>query len=172
MSDHINTISFDFLLDEELTRYTQLFKALLEEMKAWDIEDAEDAATGKFSLPPQLYRELPRFEILTQNIRHIEIIQKQRLEQDGNVPETPVCSLAPPQSTPLCRHNNTTTTSPTDIIAPKPFPPSPNILVRLPQSHPHTSHNHYLPDIVAPPPLPPKPNIPVYHLRCSGTNIT
>jgi hypothetical protein len=156
MSDDNNTISFDLLPDEELTRYAQLFTALLEEMKAWDIEDEEDAASGKFPLPPQPYRKSPRFEILTQHVRCIKAIQRQRLEQD-KVSEILVLLPAPPQSTPDHHHNNVITNSPPDIIAPNPFPPSPNILVRLSQFHPH---HHHSPDIVPPQPLPLKPNIP------------
>jgi hypothetical protein len=76
--------------------------------------------------------------------------------------------LAPPQSTPFCHPDNTTTNAPPDILAPPPLPPSPNIFTQLSQSHPQP-HNHHAPDIVAPPPLPPSPNIsvqlPQHHLH-------
>jgi hypothetical protein len=155
MSD---TVPFDGLLDDELTRYTQLYGAMLAEMKAWDAVDAEDAASGIFPLPAQPYCESPRFKILTQHIRHIKAIQKQRLKQD----EIPEHSLAPPQPTPHRHHHNIITNPPPDIVAPEPFPPSPNISARSSQSHLHPPHNRHLPDIVAPPPLPLKPNIPVH----------
>jgi hypothetical protein len=65
MSD---TILFDGLLDDELTRHTQLYRAMLAEMKAWDAVDAADATSDIFPLPAQPYCESPRFKILTQHI--------------------------------------------------------------------------------------------------------
>jgi hypothetical protein len=72
MSDHNDTVPFDDgRSDEELTETAQLFEAMLDEMKAWDTEDAEDAASGKFPLPAQPYSESPRFEVLTQEVEKI-----------------------------------------------------------------------------------------------------
>jgi hypothetical protein len=67
--------------------------------------------------------------------------------------------LSQPPPLPSCAPVTTITTSPPDIIAPPPFPPSPNILSQLSQPRLHPPHHHHLPDIVAPPPLPLKPNI-------------
>jgi hypothetical protein len=62
-------------------------------------------------------------------------------------------------------HNNLNNivivTLPPDIVMPKPFPPSPNILTRPRLRNPHFPPNHNSPDILAPLPLPLKPNISI-----------
>ena len=80
------------------------------------------------------------------------------------LPSLPIPDAPPPplsQLPPLlsCFPITTTTTSPPDIIAPQPFPPSPNISSQLSQPRLHLPHHHHPPDTVAPPPLPLKLNI-------------
>jgi hypothetical protein len=151
---------YNNLSDDELTQKSQLIKTLLNEMIEWDAEDAID-------YPDEVELRKPRYKIFNQSLRDIEIIQRQRLEQEeedveDDIPEIPVCFPAPPQSTPFRHYHNVITNSPPDILVPPPFPPSPNISVQLPQSHRHPPHNHHFPDIATPPPLPLKPNIPVH----------
>jgi hypothetical protein len=147
------------LSDDELTQKSHLIKALLNEMIEWDAEDAID-------YPDEVELRKPRYKIFNQSLRYIEIVRRQRLEQEeedveDDIPEIPVCFSAPPQSTPFRHCHNVITNSPSDIIAPEPFPPSPNISLRLSQFHPHPPSNHHSPDILPPTPLPLKPNIDV-----------
>jgi hypothetical protein len=82
--------------------------------------------------------------------------------EDGDHPQ-PLHILAHPQPTPPSHDisdSNTVTTPPPDILAPRPFPPSPNISVQRPQLYSHPLRNQNPPDILAPEPLPWKPNIP------------
>jgi hypothetical protein len=169
MSDLYEITSFDGLMDEELARASQLFEALLDEMKAWDVEDAEDAASGKFPPPAQPYCESPRFKDLMRLLQGIEVEQKRRIEQDAKdsdvddeVLETPIHSPAQSQSSLPPNYessNNVVVTPPPDIIAPQPFPPSPNIFTQQSQSRSPSPQNQQPPDILTPLPLPLAPNI-------------
>jgi hypothetical protein len=171
--------------DAELVQEADYWEEMLEEMRIWDIEDAENKALGRkvpnARAPPQPYRESTDFKDIERRVQYIKAIQKRRINNNSQP--------LPPQS-PSFPHLNPTntaiTTSPPDTLAPPPLPPSPNIryiLNRL-QFYLRLYHNcldaltpnHHLhpPDIVAPPPLPLKPNIPRHtHLtRCSRTNIS
>ena len=82
--------------------------------------------------------------------------------QPPHLPTQPV-SVPLSQSLPPSHKiiNNSITTSHPDILAPIPFPPSPNISVQPPQLvYLHPPPTPHFPDIVTPPPLPLKPNIP------------
>ena len=173
MSNHYDTTSYDTLPGEELTHNIRLFKAMMDEMKAWDTEDAEDAASGRFPLPAQPYCESPHFETLMQEIQKIRTVLRQRTNSECNVvdivddeiSENLVDSLTQPISH-LNLDNNTwpLTTSPPDILAPPPLPLSPNINTYPSRSQSHILHpaqNRHPPDILTPQPLPLKPNIPV-----------
>ena len=137
MSNHYDSTSYDTLPDEELIHTIRLFEALMDEMKAWDTEDAEDAASGKFPLPAhwQPYCESPRFETLMQEVQKIQTVLRQRTDSECNTADTddeiaenlvnwPTHPLIIPHHN---FDNKTLTTQPPDILAPPPLPLSPNI---------------------------------------------
>jgi hypothetical protein len=160
--------SHDNAPDDDLTQSIELIASVLEDYREWFTGEADDLDIKEWT--PQVNR-------LTLVSRHMEEILAQRWRDcDAKDEARKVCeddngSKPQPQSTPSPSHNsefehNTITTSPPDIIAPNPFPPSPNISVRQPESHlyHHPPPQPHPPNIVEPPPLPLKPNIPCQHL--------
>jgi hypothetical protein len=174
MSDHNNTTPLDDShSDEEITRTAQFLEAILDEMKVWDTENTEDAASGKFSLPPQPYCKSPRFKELTQQVQNIQVILRQKSNLEGGAVDTDNEMLEDPTNSPtysrslstgisLSYHNfsnDIIITSSSDIITPKPFPPSPNIALSRRFQPSYSPQIKKPSDIFAPQPLPPKPNI-------------
>lgn len=125
----------------------QLVETVLEEWREWDVEDMAD------DLPHLVEKRKPRHDQLVRIVQHVKTVLRRRMECD--VKDDVVLGMSSDEG-----ENDTVTTSPPDILAPAPFPPSPNILVQ--QSQPHSQplpNQQHPPDIVAPQPLPLKPNI-------------
>ena len=117
-SEYDTTVTFESLPYDKLVEYVQIFEALLNEMRVFDIEDAEDAASGRFPLPPQPYCESPRFKELTRLVLHIKDVQRQRTEEDTDDEDVDddifENLVTQPQSLP-CSHHNTTNDTTTSL---------------------------------------------------------
>jgi hypothetical protein len=129
----------DSFSDDELAQETLNVEEMLEEMRVWDIEDAENEALGRkvpgTKPPAQPYRESDDFKKLTHQMEYMEALRRERIEQDvegmeEEVLEIVVCSPVQPHFTSPPHHDsdsNVITTPPPDICIPDPLPLSPNI---------------------------------------------
>jgi hypothetical protein len=141
--------SHDNAPDDDLTQSIELIASVLEDYREWFAGEADDFDIKKWT---------PHVNRLSLVSRHMEeILAQRRRDCDTKDEARKVCE----------DDNDNTIIAPfPDIIAPDPFPPSPNITVRQPEFHlyHHPPPQPHPPDIVAPPPLPLKPNIPCQHL--------
>jgi hypothetical protein len=82
-------VDYDYLYDgysdEKLIQRAENLEELLEEMRTWDAEDAENKALGRnapgVNPPAQPYHESAEFKRLVQSAKYIEAIQKGRIEE-------------------------------------------------------------------------------------------
>jgi hypothetical protein len=148
------SVSYHNLRDEELAQQQQ---DLEDEVKVLIELDAKEVAC----YPAGFKVRTSHAYLMGLIVPRIEAIRRQRME----LAEVEI-SVDEDDDEPLVLEDVSTpkphTSSPNDIIAPKPFPLAPKIFVQQPRPHlhPYLPSQPHPPDIVAPPPLPLKPNIP------------
>jgi hypothetical protein len=82
--------------DDELVQDAEHLEVMLEEMRVWDAEDAENKALGRIipgsNPPPQPYQESDEFIRLAEEVRYIAAIQRRRIEEivEDEVLEDPI----------------------------------------------------------------------------------
>jgi hypothetical protein len=141
-------INYDNYSDEKLVQEAEYWEEMLEEMRVWDAEDAENRALGRkvpgVNPPAQPYCESIDFKRIAQTTQQIASIQRGRIEriiedeasedcddEEGNNDNSHSIYLSTqPLSPPLSHHeldNTVNTIPPPDIFIPNPLPLSPNI---------------------------------------------
>jgi hypothetical protein len=71
--------------NDELTKHAEYLEELLDEMRVWDVEDAENKALGRIvpgmNPPPEPYRDSTEFKRLAQEAEYIATILRKRIEE-------------------------------------------------------------------------------------------
>ena len=123
--------SHDNAPDDDLVQSIELIGAVLEDYREWFTREADD--------PDLIKEQMPQIDRLTLVSQHMEeILAQRRMDYEMGEEARKVCeddngNNPQPQFTPSPYDNSdvvVATTSPPDILAPIPFPPSPNIHLR------------------------------------------